>query len=414
MMLILEAGEIEFAPRSIERLLETAQISGAGMVYADRWHRDGRKSSLYSVNDYHPGSLRDTFDFGPVQLFSISAVRNAVIKRHGLIASLQHAGLYDLRLKLSEVASLFHIPEPLFTIQKAKKNLFDYVDPSREVVEKEMETVATAHLRRINAWLGPPFRKAPLRRGKFPVEASVIIPVRNRVATIADALQSALSQKVNFPFNVIAVDNHSSDGTTKVIAKLARYRNVVHIIPGRTDLGIGGCWNEAVYSEHCGRFAMQLDSDDLFEVPDALQRMVDRLRQSRYAMVIGAYTLINERFEKISPGLVAHKEWTDDNGPNNALRVNGLGAPRAFDTAVLRTIGFPNVSYGEDYAVALRISREFAIGRIYESIYLCRRWSGNTDACLSMEQSNRNDAYKDTIRTLEILARQKKNRGKRL
>ena len=240
------------------------------------------------------------------------------------------------------------------------------------------------------------------------MEASVVIPVRNRKETIAEAVKSALSQETDFPFNVIVVDNHSTDGTTAILSDLARqYSSLKHIVPKRTDLGIGGCWNEALRHEACGRYAVQLDSDDLYSSHRTLQKMVDMLRQGNYAMVIGSYTLVDSRLEEIPPGLIDHREWTDENGHNNALRINGLGAPRAFNTGLMRKIGFLNVSYGEDYAAALRICREYRIGRIYESLYLCRRWSGNTDAALSIEEANRNNAFKDKIRTIEILARQK-------
>jgi glycosyltransferase involved in cell wall biosynthesis len=244
------------------------------------------------------------------------------------------------------------------------------------------------------------------------VEASVVIPVRNRKETIAEAVKSSLSQETDFPFNVIVVDNHSTDGTTAILSDLARqYSNLKHIIPKRTDLGIGGCWNEAVADEACGRYVVQLDSDDLYSSSRTLQKMVDTLRQGNHAMVIGSYTLVDSRLEEIPPGLIDHREWTDENGHNNALRINGLGAPRAFNTGLMRKFGFLNVSYGEDYAAALRICRGYRIGRIYESLYLCRRWSGNTDAALSIEEANRNDAFKDNIRTTEILARQKMNQG---
>lgn len=408
--LVIQAkGAIEFGPHSFERLVEAARISGAGMIYSDRWGCNRRGRSLHAVNDYQIGSLRDNFDFGPIRLFSLSAVR-AAVDCHGYMESFQHAGLYDLRLKISRIGSFLHIPEPLYSVQESKQNLFDYVDPHRETVQKEMEAAAIAHLKSINAWVGPPFKAVPPRRKRFSVEASVVIPVRNRAATIADAVRSALSQRTDFPFNVIVVDNHSTDGTAKILSKLARQKKMVHLVPARIDLGIGGCWNEAVFSESCGRWAVQLDSDDLYNGPDVLQCMVDLLRQGKYAMVVGAYTLVNERLQEIPPGRVAHREWTDENGPNNALRVNGFGAPRAFDTALLRSISFLNVSYGEDYAMGLRISREYKVGRIYESLYFCRRWPGNTDASLSTEQINRNDAFKDTVRTLEILARQKMNR----
>jgi len=410
-LLVQGSGEIELGPRTLERLLETARTSGAGMVYADRWDTGSRGRRHHPVNDYQLGSLRDTFDFGPLQMFSTRAVREA-LRRHGAIAGYRHAGLYDLRLKLSLAASLFHLPEPLCTVRDGMPppDPFAYVDPGHEAAQREMEAAVTAHLKRLDAWVGPPFEASPASRKRFPVEASVVIPVRNRAATVAAAVQSALAQRTDFSFNVIVVDNHSTDGTAKVLSRLARTENVVKLVPARTDLGIGGCWNEAVFSPFCGRWSVQLDSDDRYSGPDSLQRIVALLRQGRFAMVIGAYTLVNEDFAPIPPGLVAHREWTDDNGPNNALRVNGFGAPRAFDTALIRRIGFLNVSYGEDYALALRISRQYRVGRIYDSLYLCRRWSGNTDADLSIDQINRNDAFKDTIRTLEILTRQKNNR----
>jgi len=277
-----------------------------------------------------------------------------------------------------------------------------------------MEKAATQHLRRIGAWLRPVFKKVPPAETAFPTEASVIIPVRNRKRTVADAIKSALSQKTDFFFNVIVVDNHSTDGTTLLLSRLAkRDARVIHLIPSRFDLHIGGCWNEAVFSPSCGRYAVQLDSDDLYSGQDTLQKTVDLLRSGDYGMVIGSYTLVNERLKEVSPGLIDHREWTDANGRNNALRINGLGAPRAFQTELLRKIRFPDVSYGEDYAVALRLSREYRIGRIYENLYWCRRWAGNTDAALSIEKTNRNDAFKDRLRTHEILARQQLNRVKR-
>jgi glycosyltransferase involved in cell wall biosynthesis len=276
-----------------------------------------------------------------------------------------------------------------------------------------MEMVFTDYLKKIGAYLPPHgLREVGQRPTSFPVEASVVIPVKNRKETIAKAVKSALSQETDFPFNVIVVDNHSLDGTTAVLSDLAgQHTSLKHIVPVRTDLGIGGCWNEAINNEICGSYAVQLDSDDLYSSNRTLQKMVDMLRQGNYGMVIGSYTLVDSRMEKIPPGLIDHREWTDENGHNNALRINGLGAPRAFNTGLMRNIGFLNVSYGEDYAAALRICRKYRIGRIYESLYLCRRWSGNTDAALSIEEANRNDAFKDKIRTTEILARQKMNQG---
>jgi glycosyltransferase involved in cell wall biosynthesis len=272
-----------------------------------------------------------------------------------------------------------------------------------------METVFTDYLKKIGAYLPPyHFREVEQTSKSFPVDASVVIPVRNRKETIAEAVKSGLSQETDFPFNVIVVDNYSTDGTTDVLSDFARqYSALKHIVPKRTDLGIGGCWNEALRDEACGRYVVQLDSDDIYSRSCTLQKMVDMLRQGNYAMVIGSYTIVDSRLEEIPPGLIDHREWTDENGHNNALRINGLGAPRAFNTGLMRNIGFLNASYGEDYAAALRICRQYRIGRIYESLYLCRRWPGNTDAALSLEEINRNHAFKDKIRTTEILARQK-------
>ncbi|MBI3787047.1 MAG: glycosyltransferase family 2 protein, partial [Ignavibacteriales bacterium] len=310
----------------------------------------------------------------------------------------------------------FHIQENLYTKVESDtrltgEKLFDYVDPRNQAVQKEMEIVATKHLKNVGAYLKPKFKKVPKVDTGFPVEASVIIPVRNREATIPDAVQSVLRQQTDFSFNIIVVDNHSTDRTTEILAALAKENSKVkHLVPTRHDLGIGGCWNEAVFSEHCGRYAVQLDSDDIYSNGTTLQKIVDVFRKGNYAMVIGSYKLVNMKLEEIPPGIIDHKEWTPENGRNNALRINGLGAPRAFNTALLRQIGLPNVSYGEDYAVALRLSREYQIGRIYEPVYLCRRWEGNTDAVLSIEKANRHDYYKDKIRTIELLARQVMNR----
>ena len=371
----------------------------------------------HPLTDYQPGSVRDDFDFGCVMLFSMPAVRNA-LKTYGGIPSVTFAGLYDLRLKLSIEHSLHHVREPLYSVTRSTERsgaerLFAYVDPRNEAAQKEMEAVFTDYLKNIGAYLAPhQFREVKPTADYFPVEASVVIPVRNRKETIADAVKSALSQETDFSFNVIVVDNHSTDGTTAVLSDLARqYSRLNHIIPARTDLAIGGCWNEALRIDACGRYAVQLDSDDLYSSARTLQKIVDMLRQGNYAMVIGSYTLVDFTLNQIPPGLIDHREWTDENGRNNALRINGLGAPRAFNTGLMRTIEFPNVSYGEDYAAALRICREYRIGRIYESLYLCRRWQGNTDAALSIEETNRNNVFKDEVRSAEILARQRMNQG---
>ena len=417
-LLHVSSGDVRPDPRAPERLVETVEATGAGMVYADYAEICGETLREHPVNDYQTGSLRDGFDFGPLILISTAAVRGA-LRKCGEIPPCRWAGWYDLRLKLSTDRGLFHLPERLSVLGKGDRfeicppmgtGHFAYVDPGNRVFQQEMEVAATAHLKRIGAWLAPSFRDVPPFTRPFPVEASVVIPIRNRARTVVDAVKSALSQRPDFPFNVIVVDNHSTDGTTGLLADLAgRHSILKHIVPERRDLSIGGCWNEAVFSEACGRYAIQLESDDLYAGEGVLQRLVDALRRGNCALVVGSYTIVDGNLQEIPPGLIDHREWTDENGRNNALRINGLGAPRAFDTTILRGIGFPNVGYGEDYAVALRLSREYRIGRIYDSLYLCRRWEGNTDATLSIEQANRHDAYKDRLRTIEIRARQKQN-----
>ncbi len=417
LLFLRASGEIQPGPGCLSRFLEAASTTRAGMLYSDYWEIVKGERREHPVNDYQPGSIRDDFDFGALTLLSLSSVRD-VINRFGSIASSVHAGFYDLRLKLSQAHALYHIRECLYTVSEPETNNdglahFSYLDPRHHAVQKKMEGVVTDYLKRIGAYLNPDFTDPPPPEDAFPAEASVVIPVRNRKNTIADAVRSALSQETDFPFNVLVVDNHSDDGTTELLDGMARSNpNLRHIIPSRYDLTIGGCWNEAVFSAACGRYAVQLDSDDLYSSPHALGKIVALLRSGRYAMAIGSYTLVNARLEEIPPGLIDHREWTEENGRNNALRINGLGAPRAFNTAVLRKWGFLNVGYGEDYAAALRLSREYRIGRIYENLYFCRRWEGNTDAVLTVAQRNRNDAFKDSIRTLEIMARQEMNRQK--
>jgi hypothetical protein len=417
-LLITQIHKIDFSLSSLERMIDIAERTGAGLVYSDFHEDNGSQHCEHPVIDYQLGSIRDGFNFGPVLLFLTYAAKKSLI-RYGKIENVDWAGLYDLRLKVSIDYRLFHIQEYLYSkvnsdIKSSDEKLFDYVDPRNRKVQQEMEKVATKHLKRIGAYLKPKFYSIPKHTFSFPTKVSVVIPVRNRVATITEALKSVLEQRTSFSFNCIVIDNHSTDGTTKVLEEfVVRNPEVKHLIPQRTNLGIGGCWNEAIYSEYCGRYAVQLDSDDIYSEQDTLQKIVDQFHQSNFAMVIGSYRLVNMKLEEIPPGIIDHKEWTPQNGRNNALRINGLGAPRAFNTALLREIGgFPNVSYGEDYAVALALSRRYQIGRVYEPIYLCRRWEGNTDTALSIDQVNRNDFYKDKIRTIEILARQKLNREK--
>jgi hypothetical protein len=388
--------KIEPGLRMFDRMANVIRGTGAGWVYAD--------AVGHPRIDYQRGSIRDGFDFGPIVALSIQAARQS-----GIDSTWKWGALYDLRLRISEKYSIARIPEPLYGASTADarptgQKQFDYVDPRNRDYQIEMERIATAHLQRIGAFLEPQFDELPVTETTFPVKASVIIPVRNRERTILDAVQSALAQRTDFDFNVIVVDNHSSDGTTEILRGIADSR-VRYIVPERRDLGIGGCWNEAIYSKDCGQYAIQLDSDDLYLNDSVLGRIVAELEAGPYAMVIGSYTMVDFSLKEIPPGLIDHREWTRENGMNNALRINGLGAPRAFNTTVLRRIGFPNVSYGEDYAVALRISRDYEIGRIYESLYLCRRWEGNSDSALPLDVANRYDHYKDWLRTIELQAR---------
>ncbi len=396
---------VDIAPSALERMAGVLREWGAGLVYAD-----GVGSQRI---DYQPGSIRDDFDFGPV--IALSVPRSlAAADGGGTGDGLRWGALYDLRLKLSLEHPIVRVPEPLYAARDpdsraSGEKIFDYVDASAAEYQSEMESIATAHLSRVGAFLPERTRRAPDTDRRFPVAASVVIPVRNRRGTIGDAIESALGQAAGFDFNVVVVDNHSTDGTGDVLAAVRDARLVVKE-PERRDLGIGGCWQEAVRAPECGRYALQLDSDDLFAGPDVLARVVDRMASERYAMLVGAYTTVDFDLRTVPPGLVDHREWTAANGHNNALRVNGLGAPRAFDVSVVGGIGFPNVSYGEDYAVGLRVGREYAIGRIYDSLYLCRRWEGNTDSAPSRETVNRFNGYKDWLRTTEIRARIAMNR----
>jgi len=412
-LLWLLSPRVELTDIGLQRLVHVANDTRAGLLYSDYFDRaaDGA-IKLHPLIDYQPGSLRDDFDFGQVVLLSRAAVEGlgAAIKAEGVAG--EFGGWYDLRLRVSERGPVVHLPEPTYVVpavieQAAGEAHFNYVDPRNRNYQIEMEHVATAHLKRIGAWLPAPKARPVDDAATFPVEASVVIPVRNREKTVGDAVKSALAQVADFPFNVIVVDNHSTDGTSQVLADIARTeKRLVHLVPARTDLGIGGCWSEAIYAEQCGRYAVQLDSDDLYASPDVLSRVVSEFRSGNYAVVIGSYTIVNFDLEQIPPGLIDHREWTPENGHNNALRIAGLGAPRAFHVPTLRTIGFPNVSFGEDYAVALRLCREYPLGRIYESLYWCRRWEGNSDHQLPLETQNRYAFYKDRVRSIEIAARQ--------
>ena len=403
------------------RLLEEAVRTGAAMVYCDYWLRtsDGRRKDN-PVNDYQPGSVREDFDFG-----ALVAVNEDLMEKweqetaegNAEGGTVQKYGRwYSLRLFLSRHGALVHLPQTLYGVDEVDSRAsgqkqFDYVDPRNREAQIEMEAIFTDHLRKIGAWLPQRTRTVGEDGGIYAVEASVIIPVLNRAATIQDALRSALSQQTDFPFNVIVIDNHSTDGTSERIDELASSDSrVIHVIPEETGLCIGGCWNVGVNHGSCGRFAVQLDSDDMYSGPDTLQRIVDVFRCERCAVVIGSYMMTDFDLRPIPPGVIDHREWTDSNGHNNALRINGLGAPRAFHAATLRSVGgFENVSYGEDYGVALRLTREYRLCRIYDPVYSCRRWGGNSDAALDISKINAHNAYKDSLRTRELLARQQMN-----
>lgn len=412
-VLLIDGKSINPGQFCLERFEQVAINTNAAIVYSDFYEEDNDKILQHPVIDYQEGSLRDDFDFGQLLFIKTDLLKQIAEKDN---SNFKYAGLYNLRLKLSQFSSVVRIPEFLYTVEAAEEigteeKHFSYVDPKNREVQIEMEKAVTQHLMDVGAYVHPPFKEIDLASVKeFEYEASVIIPVKNRVKTIGDAIESVLKQKTNFKFNLIVVDNHSTDGTTEVIKSFAQKDNrLIHLIPERKDLGIGGCWNEAVHYQKCGKISVQLDSDDIYIDENTLQTMVDVFHKEKCAMVIGSYQLTDFNLKELPPGLIDHKEWTNDNGPNNALRINGLGAPRAFFTPVLREIKVPNTSYGEDYSVGLAISRQYKIGRIYHSLYMCRRWEGNSDAQLDIIRMNANNVYKDRIRTFELLARKKMN-----
>ena len=402
-------SDFSLGKNALERFLQIAQQTRAGLLYSDFKQKDEDNVVVnHPLIDYQIGSVRDDFEFGTMLFFNkkicFEALNNSKIH-------FRFAGLYHLRLSIATQQLPFHINEYLYTInniidkRKSGEKQFDYVDPKNREVQLEMEKVCSIYLEKIGALIKPNLNDVEFDED-FDTEASVIIPVRNREKTIADAIQSVLNQKTDFPFNLIIIDNHSTDKTTEIIDSFVKKdKRIIHIVPSRNDLGIGGCWQVGIEHRQCGKFAVQLDSDDVYETEETLQKIVSEFYKQKCAMLIGAYTMTNFEMQPIPPGLIDHKEWTDKNGPNNALRINGLGAPRAFYTPILRKIGVPNTSYGEDYALGLQISHSYKIGRIYESIYLCRRWQDNTDASLSVEKINMNNHYKDKLRTIEILSR---------
>lgn len=406
---------IGWGNNTLERFLRVADDTDAVMVYADHYKMVEGKMEKHPVIDYQSGSLRDDFDFGSLWCIKAQALADYIAQSD--CEEYQFAALYDLRLYLSRVGEIFHLNEFLYSEaeldnRKSGEKQFDYVNPRNREVQIEMEKACTQHLGKVGALIDTTFYRQPdFGEQDFEYEASVIIPVFNREKTVADAVKSALGQKANFKFNVIVVNNHSTDRTGEILDEL-KADNMIQIVPERTDLGIGGCWNEAINSSFCGKFAVQLDSDDLYSSPKTLQKIVDAFYKQKAAMIIGSYRMCDFDLNTLPPGLIDHKEWTDENGCNNALRINGLGAPRAFFTPLVRQIQFPNTSYGEDYALGLAFSRRYRIGRIYDELYLCRRWGGNSDAALSVEKVNANNLYKDRLRTMELKARQHLLQGK--
>ena len=410
-LLYLKSQFIKLGYLALDRMITLGDITEAGMIYADHYNlaADGTRSDA-PVIDYQMGSLRDDFNFGSVILFRTDSLKAAA---NMMKADYQAAGFYDLRLKIAEKFRIEHINEYLYSeveldTRKTGEKLFDYVDPKNRASQIEMEQAATEYLKEVGGYLKPGFKDIDITEGEFPVEMTVMIPVRNRIRTIRDAINSALEQKTTFKYNVFVVENgpecHSTDGTTEAVQEYDDPR-LVHVITERRDLGVGGSWNLAAHDPRCGRFIVQLDSDDVYLDENTLQKFYDAFQEQKVATIIGTYVLTDINKNVLPPGKIDHAEWTPDNGRNNALRINGLGAPRAFFTPVLRNIPMPNVNYDEDYALGLAISRHYLIGRIYDPLYCCRRWDDNSDGDLSIENENKNNTYKDRIRTWELQAR---------
>ena len=411
-MIYLKTTELSFGRFALERFLSVAEDTSAAMVYSDHFKEMDGERVFAPVIDCQEGSLRDDFDFGSVLIYRTSALKEAVAR---MDAEYEYAGLYDLRLKVSQKGGLVHINEYLYyeietDTRKSGEKLFDYVDPRNRAVQIEMEKACTQHLKDVGGYLEPKFKDVDLSEGEFEYEASVVIPCKNRVRTIGDAIASALNQKTSFKYNVIVVDDNSTDGTVDVIKGFLDDPKLVYIAQDASYHAIGGNWNAALHHPLCGRFAIQLDSDDVYYDETTVQKFVDAFRAQNCAMVVGTYRMTDFYMNQLPPGIIDHREWTPENGRNNALRINGLGAPRGFFVPMLRRINFPVTKYGEDYAVGLRVSREYQIGRIYDVVYNCRRWDDNSDASLNIEKVNANNLYKDRLRTWELQARILMNR----
>lgn len=406
-MLCTRTTGLSFVLYGLERFLAVAEDSGAAMVYSDHFNQVGESSTQAPVIDYQMGALRDDFDFGSILIFRTDALKEAVSR---MDTEYSYAGLYDLRLKVSQKGELVHINEYLYydietDTRKSGEKLFDYVDPKNRSVQIEMEKACTAHLKDIGGYLEPVFKEVEISEEEFEYEASVIIPCKNRVRTIGDAIKSALSQECSFKYNVIVVDDNSTDGSVDVIKSFVDDPKLVYVAQDKTYHAIGGNWNVALHHPKCGRYAIQLDSDDVYHDGTTVQKFIDAFHEQKCAMVVGTYRMTDFNMQTLPPGVIDHREWTPENGRNNALRINGLGAPRGFYVPLLRQLNFPTTKYGEDYAVGLRVSREYQIGRIYDVVYDCRRWEGNSDAALEIEKVNANNTYKDRIRTWELQAR---------
>ena len=416
---ILQPTHIELGHMALRRMMKVAQDSDATMVYCDHLNRMPNGSLVkHPIIDCQEGSLRDDFDFGPVVLINKNALSKACGDIDNDFEELQHSGFYAVRLALSRYGKIVHIPEYLYTCdasdsRSSGERIFDYQREEETDKQKEMEAVCTWHLTKIGAFLNPgQYKDVDLTQGEFPVECSVIIPVLNRVNVISDAIKSVLAQETPFNFNLIVIDNHSTDGTTEAIDEFAGDPHLIHIIPERYDLGIGGCWNLGIYDERCGRFVIGLDSDDLFDSPSATDTMVKKFYEDNAAMVVGSYKIVDHNLQEVLPGIIAHREWTLENGRNNLLRVNGIGGPRAFFTPIYREICLPCSSYGEDYGMGLMISRNYRVGRVWDVMTLARRGDDNTDSNLSIEQENANNFYKDRLRSWEVQARIALNKNK--
>lgn len=409
----LSPVHIEMSHMALRRMMKVAQDTNATMVYCDHFNRRSNGSIVkHPVIDCQEGSLRDDFDFGPVVMINCYYLFKACMEIKHDFEKLEYAGFYAVRLALSRLGKIVHIPEYLYTCDNidtrtSGERIFDYQRDSEAAKQKEMEAVCTWHLTKIGAYLPPErYENVDLSEGEFPVECSVIIPVLNRVNVIRDAIKSVLAQEAPFKYNLIVIDNHSTDGTTEAIDEFASDPRLIHIIPNRHDLGIGGCWNLGIYDERCGRFAIGLDSDDMFATPHVLETMISKFHEENAAMVVGSYKVVNNDLQEVPPGIITHREWTLENGRNNLLRVNGIGGPRAFFTPIYRRICLPCSSYGEDYGMGLMISRHYRVGRVWDVMTLARRGNDNSDSNLSIEQENSNNLYKDRLRTWEVQSRQ--------